>query len=71
MCAATGFHDDERDAGGMETALELGAGEAGSANHFPIPIGIGQLEDALCQINGTGCSIHDGRLLVAADIHTT
>jgi hypothetical protein len=62
---AAGFHDDKTDAAVVETALELGSGKSGGSDHFPVRIGVGELKDVLCQINGDGCSIHLGLLLVA------
>lgn len=60
---ATGFHDDQRDLAILKPALELGAGETMRFDDLPGRIGHGQLEDALCQIDSNGSSMHFGFLL--------
>ncbi|MFO1376814.1 MAG: hypothetical protein U1F14_07415 [Steroidobacteraceae bacterium] len=55
----------------VEPAFELAARQPCTFDDAPVAIGDGQLEDALCQIDGDGRSIHLGLLLVGADGHTT
>ena len=62
---AAGFHNDKADVAVMKTALELGSGQSGGSDRLPVRIGVGQLKDVLCHINGDSCSIHGGLLLVA------
>jgi len=67
---AAGFHDDQGHIAIDEPAFKLGAGEAVGFDDSPGRIGHGQLEDGLCQINGNGCSIHVGLLLLMNLIST-
>ena len=60
VSGATRFHDDQRDIAILKPALELGAGEAMRLDDLPGRIGHGQLEDAFCQIDSNGSSMHFG-----------
>lgn len=60
MSRTTGFHDDQRDIAVLKPALELAAGKTVRFDDLPRTIGNGQLEDAFCQIDSNGSSIHFG-----------
>jgi hypothetical protein len=49
----------------MEAAPKLRPGESRCPDELPVRVGIGQLEEVLCEIHSDGCSIHLGLLLVA------
>ena len=65
VCAAAGFHHDQPHIAVGKEAFELRARQAMLLDDAPVRIGHGDLEDTFCEINGHGCSIHHGLLLVA------
>ena len=68
MGRATGFHHHQPHLAIDEPALELVACQAMGFQYLPMRIGHGQLEHALCQVNGDSSSIHVGLLsLMSAD----
>jgi hypothetical protein len=62
MGRAAGLHDHQANIPIGKPAFELSASEPVLLSDAPGPIGHGQLEHRLCQIDGNGYSIHIGLL---------